>query len=326
MCIPGTALSRYINFYTDFAFKKIFGTEANKDLLISFLNGLFNLEGDAAIVDVTYLGTEQLGDNMQERRAIYDVYCKTNKGERFIVEMQKAQQDNLRDRTLYYSTFALREQAVKGNWERPWDYKLSPVYVVGILNFVMDKSDDDEYLTRVKLKDQKNRDFSDNLNFVFLEMPKFTKKECELSTFLDKWLYVIKNLYKLREQPQALTEGIFRKLFEVAEIASYNSDERSNYEESLKNLWDLNNCLDAAKRNGHDEGFAEGRAEGEAIGLEKGEAIGLEKGEAIGLEKGKEAGKLEERTENARRMKECGIDSAIISTVTGLTLSEIEAL
>ena len=65
MCIPGTALSRYINFYTDFAFKKIFGTEANKDLLISFLNGLFNLEGDAAIADVTYLGTEQLGDNMQ---------------------------------------------------------------------------------------------------------------------------------------------------------------------------------------------------------------------------------------------------------------------
>ena len=76
----------------------------------------------------------------------------------------------------------------------------------------------------------------------------------------------------------------------------------------------MNNCLDAAKRNGHDEGFAEG------------EAIGLEKGEAIGLEKGKEAGKLEERTENARKMKECGVDSAIISTVTGLTLSEIEAL
>ena len=105
-------------------------------------------------------------------------------------------------------------------------------------------------------------------------------------------------------------------------IASYNPDERSIYEESLKNLWDLNNCLDAAKRNGHDEGFAEGKA----IGLEKGEAIGLEKGEAIGLEKGKEVGKLEERTENARRMKECGVDSAIISTVTGLTLSEIEAL
>ena len=97
-------------------------------------------------------------------------------------------------------------------------------------------------------------------------------------------------------------------------IASYNPDERSIYEESLKNLWDLNNCLDAAKRNGHDEGFAEGRAEGRA------------EGEAIGLEKGKEAGKLEERTENARRMKACGVDSAIISTVTGLTLSEIEAL
>ena len=87
MCIPGTSLSRYINFYTEFVFKKIFGTEANKDLLISFLNGLFDLQGDDAIEDVTYLNTEQLGENIQERRAIYDVYCKTNRGDRFITEM-----------------------------------------------------------------------------------------------------------------------------------------------------------------------------------------------------------------------------------------------
>lgn len=318
MCVSGIALSRYINFYTDFAFKKIFGTEANKDLLISFLNGLFNLEGDTAIADVTYLNSEQLGESAHERRAIYDVYCKTEKGERFIVEMQKAQQDNFRDRAIYYSSFAVREQGVKGSKGRPWDYRLAPVYVVGVLNFELEDSKKDKYISHVKLKDEDNQVFSDNLNFVFLEMPKFTKKETELETFLDKWLFVLKNLYKLESIPSALTEGIFKKLFEVAEIASFTADERSNYEESLKNFWDLNNCLDTAERKGREEGREEGFAEG----LEKGEAIGLEKGEAIGLEKGI----YKEKTENARKLKELGVSPDLISKATGLSIEEIEKL
>ena len=90
MCIPGTAMSRYINFYTDFAFKKFFGTEANKEFLISFLNALLELEGEKEIADLTYLNTEQLGFSNNERRAVYDVYCTTKEGERFIVEIQKA--------------------------------------------------------------------------------------------------------------------------------------------------------------------------------------------------------------------------------------------
>lgn len=302
MCIPGTALSRYINFYTDFAFKKIFGTEANKDLLISFLNGLFDLNGDDAIDDVTYLNTEQLGENIQDRRAIYDVYCKTGKGERFIVEMQKAQQDNFRDRALYYSSFAVREQGIKGSKIRPWDYRLAPVYVVGVLNFEMEGSNDKRYITRVKLKDEDNKIFSDNLNFVFLEMPKFNKNENELTTFCDKWLFVLKNLYKLEKQPAALTEGIFQKLFEVAEIASFTSDERSIYEESLKNLWDLNNCLETAERKGKEEGFA------------KGKVVGLEEGRVEGVQ------------HVAKSMKQAGVPSEDIAKFTGLTLNDIDKL
>ncbi|MBP5423088.1 MAG: Rpn family recombination-promoting nuclease/putative transposase, partial [Paludibacteraceae bacterium] len=120
--MPGTALSRYINIYTDFAFKKVFGTEANKDLLISFLNQLMGLTGDSEITDVTYLNPEQLGDNINERRAVYDVYCSTGNGEHFIVEMQKAKQDHFKDRALYYSSFAIREQGTKGSILKPWDY------------------------------------------------------------------------------------------------------------------------------------------------------------------------------------------------------------
>ena len=314
MCIPGTALSRYINFYTDFAFKKIFGTEANKDLLISFLNGLFDLNGDDAIDDVTYLNTEQLGENIQDRRAIYDVYCKTGKGERFIVEMQKAQQDNFRDRALYYSSFAVREQGIKGSKSRPWDYRLAPVYVVGVLNFEMEGSNDKRYITRVKLKDEDNKIFSDNLNFVFLEMPKFNKNENELTTFCDKWLFVLKNLYKLEKQPAALTEGIFQKLFEVAEIASFTSDERSIYEESLKNLWDLNNCLETAERKGKEEGFA------------KGKVVGLEEGRAEGRAEGRVEGRVEGVQHVAKSMKQAGVPSEDIAKFTGLTLNDIDKL
>ena len=291
--MPGTALSRYINIYTDFAFKKVFGTEANKDLLISFLNQLMGLTGDSEITDVTYLNPEQLGDNINERRAVYDVYCSTGNGEHFIVEMQKAKQDHFKDRALYYSSFAIREQGTKGSIMKPWDYKLMPVYVVGILNFVMDE-EDEEVITRVTLKDDRNREFNKNLQFIFIEMPKFTKEEPELKTFLDKWLYVIKNISRLDDKPQALTEGIFKKLFDVAEISQFSKLDRAEYEESLKVFWDFSNVLSTAEKKGR----AEGRAEGER----------------------------NEKLRNAKKMKQKGLSSEDIAEITGLTKEEIENL
>ena len=297
MCIPGTAMSRYINFYTDFAFKKIFGTEANKDLLISFLNCLLELKDGKEITDLTYMNSEQLGESAGERRAIYDVYCKTAAGERFIVEMQKAEQDHFIDRSIYYSSFAIREQSQKGAVDRKlWDYSLSPVYVVGILNFEMDETMEraDKVMTRVKLKDDENRDFSDKLNFIFLEMPKFRKVETELETLMDKWLYVIKNLYQLESKPATLTEGIFRKLFDVAEIAAFTKEERYDYEESLKNFRVLYNTISTAEKKGR----AEGRAEGEK----------------------------EERLRNAKNFKQLGVDLETIAKATGLSVEEIEKL
>ncbi len=300
MCIPGIALSRYINFYTDFAFKKFFGTEANKDLLISFLNSLLDRKDGAEIIDLTYLNSENLGDSISERRAIYDVYCQTANDERFIVEMQKAKQDHFQDRAIYYSSFAIREQGQKGKKDNlPWNYSLSPVYVVGILNFKMDETDESsKVITKVKLKDDDNKDFSDKLNFIFVEMPKFRKTESELDTFMDKWLYVIKNLYQLQDKPEALTEGIFRKLFDVAEIAAFTKEERYDYEESLKNFRDMYNTISSAERKG--------REEGEAIGIQK--------------------GRVEERIAMAKSLKSQGIDFEIIKTASGLSLEEIEKL
>lgn len=300
MCVPGTALSRYINFYTDFAFKKIFGTEANKDLLISFLNSLLDLHGDDEITDLTQINTEQLSDSPSDRRAVFDVNCQTAKGERFVVEMQKAKQDNFRDRAVYYSSFPIREQGIKGSG---WDYTLSPIYVVGILNFVMDENKkSDKVVTRALIKDDDNEVFSNKLNFIFLEMPKFRKKEDELKTLFDKWLFVIKNLYKLTQKPKALSEAVFHHLFEIAEIAAFTPQERYDYEESLKNFRDMNNVLQTAIRQGYAEG------------------------EAIGLEKGKAEGEHKEKLRSAKKMLDKGIDVQTVAEITGLSVEEIKRL
>ena len=329
MCIPGTARSRYINFYTDFAFKKFFGTEANKDLLISFLNALLELDGDKAIADLTYMNTEQLGFTNNERRAVYDVYCMTIGGERFIVEMQKAKQDNFRDRALYYSSFAVQEQGQKGRENsQPWDYRLSPVYVIGILDFLMDDTSErsGHMITKVQLKDDLNEVFNSNLNFIFIEMPKFRKRETELETFMDKWLYAIKNLGRLEGQPSGLTEAVFKKFFEVAEIAAFSETERYDYEENLKNYNDWFSVMNTAKNEGIAEGRAEGLAEGKAIGMQKGRTEGLAEGEAIGIEKGRTEGEAIAKLEMAKNLKSQGVPTDVIAKASGLTTEEIEKL
>ena len=313
---------RYINPYTDFGFKKLFGTEMNKDLLISFLNALFH--GHEEISDVTYLPTEQMAA-YGERRAIFDVYCENAAGEKFIVEMQKTEQDYFKDRSVFYASFPIQQQGRRGS---DWDFCLKGVYTVGILNFVFP---DHEYSSEcfhheVKLMDVDDKHvFFDKLTFIYLEMPKFNKNEGELETMFDKWLFVLRNLSRLLDRPAALQEKVFVKLFEQAEIARFNPAEVREYEDSVKIYRDLQNSMRTAHRKGKEEGLAEGLAKGMADGLAKGMAEGLAKGMADGLVKGKEEGIQENRLATARKMKELGAATGFISQVTGLTEEEINA-
>ncbi len=252
---------KYINPFTDFGFKKIFGEEANKDLLIDFLNSFF--EEHQQIESLEYIKSEKLGNSLADRKAIYDLYCKTKNEERFIVEIQKAKQDYFKDRSIYYASFPIQEQAQKGDW----DYKLMPIYTVGILNFVFadHRQEIDRLFHKVQLKDQAGMVFYDKLTFIYLELPKFKKSIDELETQFDKWLYLFKYLPLLDELPDKFKDKIFQKLFKVAEIAKFSGEERNAYEDSLKYLRDLGNVIDTAKR------------EGERIGLEKGEQIAKKK-------------------------------------------------
>lgn len=253
-------VEKYINPFTDYGFKKLFGEELNKDLLLDFLNELLK-EEQGQIKELTYLKTEHLGLTELDRKAIFDLYCENERGEKFIVELQKSKQNFFKDRTVYYSTFPIREQAKRADW----NYELKAVYTIAILDFVFeaDKNEPDKFRYDVKLKDiETNKVFYEKLTFIYLEMPKFKKTIDELETRFDKWLYVISNLNKLDRIPDSLREQIFEKVFETAEIAKFTPAQVLSYEDSLKYYRDLKNSLDTAREEGEMEGILKGKLEG----------------------------------------------------------------
>ena len=271
---------RYISLLTDFGFKRIFGTAINKDLLICFLNSLF--DGKQVVKDVSYLNPEHVGDVYTDRKAIFDVYCEGENGEKFIVEMQNAYQTYFKDRSLFYSTFPIREQAA-------------------LLNFDMNEEAFEKEKIRhsVQLCDTAtHKVFYDKLEFIYVEIAKFNKSLEELETLYDKWLYALKNLYKLTQRPKELCDKVFDRLFEEAEIAKFTPQELREYEASKIAYRDIKNSVDTAKR----EGIAEG----------------MEKGMKKGMEK--------KSLEIAKKMLTKGMDEATVMEITGLTAEQIQQL
>jgi len=241
---------KYINPFTDFGFKKLFGTEFNKELLIDFLNQVL---GDREQVkDLTYLNPENQGKTETDRKAIFDLYCENEKGERFIIEVQNVRQEYFKDRSIFYSTFPVQGQAPKG---KDWDYYLKAVYTIGILNFSFpDASGQERYVREVQLLDKLTLDvFYEKLTFIYLEMPRFQKKEAELGTRFEKWMYVLKHLPTLQKRPKKLQEKIFEKLFNEAELAKLTPEEMRTYEESLKVYRDNYAVIETAKKEGASE-------------------------------------------------------------------------
>ena len=285
--------ARYVNPLTDFGFKKLFGEEPNKDILISFLNEI--LPERHRIEDLSYAKNERLGISELDRKAIFDLYCTATTGERFIVELQKAKQNYFKDRSVFYSSFPIQEQAKKGNW----DFRLDAIYTVGILDFVFDDHKDKEQLYHVvELKNQRNEVFYDKLKYIYLELPKFKKTEEELTTDFDRWLYVFRHLAELDRRPVALQNRIFEKVFEVARISAFTPGEREAYEESLKYYRDIKNVVDTSR----EEGYEKGREEGREIGRE------------------------ETTREFVKGMLAAGLPMDLIQEITGFDRDEIERI
>ena len=294
-------MARFINPFTDIGFKRIFGQEVSKDLLIDFLNDL--LEGERKIMDIQFLDKELLPEFEGDRGVIYDIYCTAENGDHFIVEMQNKQQINFKERSLFYLSHAIARQGEKG---AEWMFNLKAVYGVFFMNFAL-KDAPRKLRTDIVLADRDTHEtFSDKLRFIYIELPSFQKTEEECQTDFERWIYVLKNMDTLSRLPFKARKAVFEKLEQIVDIAALSKEERMRYDESIKVYRDHLATIAFAKT----EGKEEGRAEGRAIGLAEGRAEGRTEGIKI----------------VAKQMKERGMDIPSIADITGLSIETIDEL
>lgn len=252
-------IGRYIDPLTDFGFKRIFGSEPNKDLLIAFLNELF--KGHKVIRNLVYNQQENNGPVKHYRKSIFDLTCTGADGETFIIEMQRADQKYFTDRAIYYTSGKLYEQGPKG--KRDWDFRLKEVYFIGLMDFNFDNTSLEKYLHRVRLMEEETGHvFYDKMGFIFLELPNFNLKEEEIKTDLERWLYVLRNMGNLEKIPVILHKRIFQKLFKIAEISNLKKEEYMLYEKDLLDKWTAYSVLKTAEEKGIEKGIEKGFEKG----------------------------------------------------------------
>jgi predicted transposase/invertase (TIGR01784 family) len=259
---------KYIDPLVDFSFKKIFGSEPNKDLLIAFLNEVFR--GRKQITDLVYSKNEHPGDTEEIGGAIFDLICTGQDGETFLIEVQRSSQGSLKQRMLYYASRLISDMAPKGK-RHVWNYAVSEVYVIVLMDgFTLPESSGKRYLHDICLCNRENGEvFYEGLGFIFLELINFVKTEAELETDLYRWLYVLKNMSGMDKIPLYLRKPIFEKLFNIAEYSNLSKEEKAMYDVELKRKWDRANILAYAREQGREQGLAEGEAKGEAKGKEE---------------------------------------------------------
>ena len=237
---PYPIIGKYINPLVDFAFKKIFGSEPNKDLLIAFLNEVF--QGRKIITDLTYSKNDHPGNAAHEGGAIFDLLCTGSNGEEFLIEVQRGPQPYFKERALFYTSRLVSNQAPKGKRQK-WAYDLKEVYLVALLeNTQLLGTPVAEYLHQIGLSYlNTGKVFYEKLGYTYIELAKFNKTEAELSSELDKWLYLLKHLSEMDELPVSLRKPIFEKLFQIAEYTNLSKEEQAMYDSSLKYKWDNEN-------------------------------------------------------------------------------------
>ena len=282
-------MAKYINPFTDVGFKRIFGQELSKPLLLDFLNSLF--EGEKRIVNLTFLDKEQPALFEEDRSLIYDIYCETDEGEKIIVEMQNKSQPFFKNRSIYYVSESIARQGERGS---SWNYELDSVYLVAFLNFSpLDFKK--QFRTDVVLAEKDTKEqFSDKLRMIYLQLPLFTKEADECENQVERWIYLLKNMETLNRLPWAAQSAVFKKLESIADVGGMTRAERLQYDEALKKYRDTISVFEGVRLEGRMEGNAEGR--------------------------------LEEKIAIARNLKSMGMSISDVSKATGLSEEGIKVL
>ena len=309
-------MGKFINPFTDFGFKRIFGQEMSKDLLIDFLNSL--LQGERRILSITFMDKEQPRTQKDGRTLIYDIYCETDSGESIIVEMQNRAQISFIDRMLYYSAQAICRQGERG---QQWMYDIKAVYAIAFMNFRMDNLS--KLRTDVTLADMETgRQISNKLRMIFLQLPLFDKRhpdECE--TNFERWIYVLNNMEVLNRMPYTAKSAVFKKLEDITSLANMSREEQMRYDHALKVYRD-NLMFEQEYKDGLKKALEEGKEKGR----EEGRLEGREEGRLEGREEGRLEGKEEGRIEVAKEMIRSGMQVDLVAKITGLTVEAVRGL
>ena len=273
-------MATFIHPFTDFGFKRIFGQEEHKHILIGFLNALF--VGDFVVKD-----KEQLGETRHHRTVIFDIYCTLDDGSHVIVEMQNKKEVNFDARALYYASKSIVAQGEKGD---DWLYAYAPVIGVYFLNFLQDGLGQafriDFGITKTResfahtacasnethlevKKPLSPPPFEGKLRMVFLQMPQFTKTQEECTTDLDKWVYIMNHMDQMTSIPWAAQDELYAELSKVSNVAALSPQERAVYDENLRQYRDNLAMIAAAHQDGKEEGLKEGKEEGLKEGKEE---------------------------------------------------------
>ena len=281
---------KFLDIKTDYAFKKVFGSENSKDILLSFLNSMLDLD----IVDLIIEDPYNVPKLQGMKDTAVDVKATLQDKTKVIIEMQILNHDGFESRILYNTAKNYANQLDSGDKY----HLLNPVIALTIVNFTM--FDFKKYKSSFKLLEKDNfTKYKDDIELVFIELPKMNKELQECENIEERWIYFIKNARKLDLIPNNLDENL-AEAFKIASTANMSRDEIEIQEKREEFLFIQKNSIEKAKRDGLEEGREKGR------------------------EEGREEGKEQEKLKNALIMvKEFGLEPKDVAKKLDLSLDEL---
>jgi predicted transposase/invertase (TIGR01784 family) len=284
---------QFADITNDVAFRKVFGNENRKEALISFLNSILEFDNQQKIVSVNILNPYQLPKLRSGKVTIVDVKATDQSGKQYIIEMQIAEVDGFDKRVLYYFSKSYSEQIKRSDFY----HKLNPVIFIGILDFEFTKNPN--YFSRSQVRDVETGERTiHDIEFNFIELPKFKKELNELNTLAEKWIYFIKNAENLEVIPENVDDEGLKSAYEEANKFTWTKEELDAYDYAHMREADEKGRLELALRRGHEKGMKEG------------------------MKKGIEDSKFE-IVKNAIQK---GFDNQTIADLTGMSISKIQKI
>lgn len=304
----------YANLTYDSGFKIVLGTEGKSEgLLMALLNRFLP---DAGIVELWYLPPEHFGDSEDDGKSVFDVYCKDRNGTRYLIEMQMWTQHHFHKRAVYYAARSVMDQAreekkyQKENLQRRWDYNFAPVYVICFLNFPCEivgstGVDAERHMAHYVFRSiESGRKLGDNVNLVFIDLYRFRKQYSECKDMKERWIYSLKNMHLLKEQPSGIEGTELEELYREAYMAKWTPEKIDKYRKLMTREDEILNSMREQREDAYRDG--------------------MEQGIERGREQGREQGRKQERIELAGRMIAAGMDIRQIADLTGLSVDAIQ--